>query len=191
MKLRAQAARLAVLLGILAVSAAPARAEMTVPLDMQAELLCKVVRFERGFIRRSGNAIRTLLVDLPSDPKSKLVAKQMTAELARHRVADKPLAITNHHFTSAVALRTAAEASGATIVYLAPGLDTHVKEIAAAFEGLAVITVSADGDQIASGIVLGFELVASRPRIEINLAQARKQKLDFNSDLFRLAKVFQ
>ena len=167
-----------------------ARAETTVPLDLQVELLLKVVRFERGFARRSELGVTVLLVTRHGDPASERAAAQLTRGLRDARqIAGRPVRIIAHLYTSAAALKSATAGEGAQLVYLTPGLDADVADIASAMVGVPAITVSTDGDQVDRGIILGFALVSARPKIALNVGQAKRQGLDFNSDLFRLARV--
>jgi hypothetical protein len=92
-------------------------------------------------------------------------------------------------FTNPGALATTARASTARLVYLAPGLGGDVRAIGAGLVGLDVITVSAVGSDVDRGIVLGFELVSSRPRVVVHLAAARAQHLQFSAQFLRLARV--
>jgi hypothetical protein len=168
-----------------------ALADVTVPLEIQADLLCKVVRFERQFVQRAGAEIKILIVDREANRKSVQAAKQLEQALGRVEIAGKKVKTVIVHYTAAASLKQAVAGESAAILFLTPGFESQLKDIATSLEGVRVITVSTDGDQVPGGVVLGFELVSSHPKIVINLAQAKKQKLDFNSDLFRLAKVFQ
>jgi hypothetical protein len=178
-----------VVLGLVG-TGAPARADTTVPLDVQAELLCKVLRFERGLVERAGPEIHMILVDLPGNPKSGHAAKQLTQALGHAQVAGKKVRVIRHHYTSPDELKRAIVSERAQVAILTPGFAAQLPRIAAGLVGIRVITMSTDADLVPLGVVLGFELVSSRPKIAINLTRAKQQNLDFNSDLFRLAKVF-
>ncbi|HZS42436.1 MAG TPA: YfiR family protein [Polyangia bacterium] len=166
------------------------RAETTVPIDLQVELLRKVVRFERGFASRAGARVGVLLVVLPDSAASERAASQIAKALERSpEIAGKPIKLTVHRYASPSALKRSIAQESASIVYLTPGPDGELAAIASALEGVQVVTISTDGDQVDRGIVLGFELVSAHPKIDLNITQARKQGLDFDSDLLRLAKV--
>jgi hypothetical protein len=165
-------------------------AETTVPLDLQIELLRKVVRFERGFSQRVGAEVRVMVVVRSANSDSVRAAAQVEKALEHaHEIVGKPIKIIGHSYSSADALKKAIGQASATVVYLTPGFEGELGAIAQALVGVPAITVSTDGDQVDQGAVLGFELVAARPRIALNFAQAKRQGLDFNSDLFRLARV--
>ena len=184
------ACRRALVLAALLASPTAARAETTVPLDLQVDLLWKVVRFERGLLDRAGPKVTLMLVLRPGNATSSRSGAQLEKALERVKeIGGKPVRIVLHPYTSIPALKAAVAAEGAQLVYLTPGFDTDVPVMAGALAGVPVITIATDGDQVERGVILGFELVSAKPRISLNVGQAKRQGLDFNSDLFRLVKV--
>lgn len=183
-----RAARAALAAALLAVGG-EARGETTVPVDLQVDLMRRVVRFERGFAGRGGAEVKLILVQRGSGSPDPVAAQLGKALEGAKEIGGKPLKIVAHRFSSAATLKKAVAAESAQLVYLTPGMEAEMEGIAAALAGVQVITISTDGDQVDRGAVLGFELVSARPKIALNLGQARKQGLDFNSDLFRLARV--
>lgn len=172
-----------------ALGASTARAETTVPLDLQVELLKRVVRFERGLLGRAGEKVKIAVI-VAGNPKSATVAGNLSQALrGMTQIGDKTVALSSIKYTSPAALIASIKAEGINIAYLPPGLEADLPAIVAALAGVPVITVSTDGDQVDRGAVLGFELVSAHPKLALNLGQARKQGLDFNSELFRLARV--
>ncbi len=164
--------------------------ETTVPIDLQVELLRKVVRFERGFVERAGPQVKLIVLARTGNTSSERAVAQLASAFERvHDIVGKPIAVTTEHYSSATALKRAVVQAGACLLYLTPGFESEMGDIAASLEGVPVITISTDGDQVEHGAVLGFELVAAHPKITINVTQAKKQSLDFNSDLFRLARI--
>jgi hypothetical protein len=168
----------------------PAHAETTVPLDLQVDLLQRVIRFERGLPGRAGAQVNLAVVSRSGNSGSEKTAAQLAKALEKvTELAGKPTKVTTISVANAGALKQAIGSGSLHIVYLAPGFEKDLAAIAAALEGQPVITLSTDGDQVDAGAVMGFELVSAKPRIVLNLGQAKKQGLDFNSDLFRLARV--
>lgn len=171
---------------------AVASADTTVPLELQVDLLRRVVRFERGFAARAGAEVKILVVSRPGDAESERSAATLGKALESARdIAGKPLRVVTHSYSGAAALKKAAQGAGAQIVCLAAGLEGELEAIAAALATLPVLSVTTDGDQVGRGAVLGFALVSARPKIILNLPQARRQGLDFEADLLRLARVLQ
>lgn len=165
-----------------------AHAETTVPVDLQIDLLRKIVKFERGFSGRVGGQVKVVVVVGGSDGER--TASQLGKALENvPDFAGKPAKVIVYKYTAAPALKSLVASEGAQVVYLTPGLEAELATIASVFEGVPTITVTTDGDQVEKGAVLGFELASARPKIVLNLAQAKKQGLDFSSDLFRLARL--
>ncbi len=182
--------RLAAWLLALLLCGGAAAADVEVPAELQVALLRKVVRFERGFVERAGAAVVLLLVVRAGSERSERAAAQLGKALEDVRdLAGRPLRVDVVRYETPAALRAAALGGRAALVCLTPGLDGEVGAIAGALDGVPAITVGADGADVDRGAVLGFELVSARPKIVINVGQARRQGLDWNSELFRLARV--
>jgi hypothetical protein len=102
----------------------------------------------------------------------------------------RPASVATHNFSSPAALLNASRE--ADVVYLMPGFSrTDLQAIAAAFADVNVLTVGASNGDAESGVALGFELEGSKPRIVVNLRQARAQRLEFSAHFLRLARVVQ
>ncbi len=177
------------LLGALLAAPATASAETTVPVDLQVDLLMRVMRFERGVREHGGVPAKLLLVVNPASSASTRAGAQVEKAVSRSRDAGKWLTLVKHAYSSPAALKKAIAQEGVRLVYLTPGMEGDLAAIADALAGTPAVTVHTDGDQVERGAVLGFELAAARPRIVLNLAQAQKQGLEFDADLFQVARV--
>ena len=181
---------LAVLLSLLSGTVGSAQ-EVGVPASLQAELLAKLEAYDRKFAVRAGTTARVLILVEPGNAKSELSANEMLSALKRltsigglpHQEAIIP-------YTSAATLAQRCTAERVSIVYVAPGLDGEISAIGAALSNLSILTVGALTSYVRQGIVLGFELESGRPKIVINLEQARRQSVDFSSNVLRLMRVY-
>ena len=77
----------------------------------------------------------------------------------------------------------------AAIVYFGPGFDKQMGSIKATFSSLNVLTVGAVPEYVPSGVVLGFNLVSGRPKLLVNLAQAKEQQVVFPASVLNVMKV--
>jgi hypothetical protein len=93
-------------------------------------------------------------------------------------------------FKNATDLAAAARSDGVHVLYLAPGLGAYVPAIGLALVGSGVLTFAAVEDFVSLGSVLGVAIAGGKPRISVNLAQARAQKIDFPASVLKLAKVY-
>jgi hypothetical protein len=54
-----------------------------------------------------------------------------------------------------------------------------------------VLTMGAVADYVPAGIVFGVDLISGKPKLLVNLTQARRQHVDFGAQLLRLARIYQ
>ncbi|MCA9575692.1 MAG: YfiR family protein [Myxococcales bacterium] len=166
--------------------------DVSVPISLQVDLLNRVAAYESHFAAQAGAEAVVLVIARPGHPESARAAGQIDAALRRvRRLGGRPVRVVVHAFVSAAALRDAVDTQHVAIAYLTPGLEGQVGAVARALEGASVLTVSAVGSDAERGAVLGFELVAARPNLVVNLRQARRQNVSFSSQFLRLARVIQ
>jgi hypothetical protein len=55
---------------------------------------------------------------------------------------------------------------------------------------VSVLSVGDVPEYVPDGVVLGFDLEAGKPKLLVNLDQARRQNVEFTSDVLRLMKVY-
>jgi hypothetical protein len=165
--------------------------ELSVPISLQVNLLDRVVRFERSYASR-GDAPALVVVVTKADEAASVRAGAL-ASAAIGQIASlgaRRASVVPQSFSSPAALRSASR--DAAIVYLMPGFSrADVQAIATAFADSNVLTVGASNGDAENGAALGFELEGSKPRIIVNLRQARAQRLDFSAQFLRLARVIQ
>jgi hypothetical protein len=92
-------------------------------------------------------------------------------------------------YSSASALADLCTKRRACVVYLMPGLSKEIDGIREALSALSVLTAATVPEDVASGVVVGFDQVSGKPKLLINLPQARRQQVDFSADLLRVATV--
>jgi hypothetical protein len=77
------------------------------------------------------------------------------------------------------------------IVYFGPGFRDDVGAIRTALSNVAVLSVAAIPDYVRDGIVLGFDVVSGRPKLLLNLPQAKQQKVALAASVLKLMTVFE
>jgi len=162
-----------------------------VPYSVQADLLAKVASFDRNFAARAGARALILVVQMPNDAESAAAALELKNALSRlPTVGDRPHDEQIVTYSNAAALADMVRTKKAAIVYFGPGFDKELKAIRTASSNMSLLTVGASPDYVESGLVLGFDLVSGRPKLLINLSQAKKQSVDFPASVLRLMKVY-
>jgi hypothetical protein len=165
--------------------------DVAVPAALQSRLLAKVVEYDRNFSDRAGEIVHILIIGRPELPTSMRSAEQMLASLAQiERMGGLP------HDEVIVRYRTARELAEecrvrkAAVVYLGPGFREELGSISNALDGVDILSVTGIADYVPEGVVLGFDVISSQPRMLINLAQAKRQNVSFQANVLKLMKVF-
>jgi hypothetical protein len=181
----------ALLVVALLLTAVPMRAqESGVPIALQVELLGRVLWYERGLQKSADKELRALIVERAADAASKLAAAQLVAQLERvKQLGGKRVLARRVVYESPEQVGRVLQEQRAYLACLAPGLGKFASDLARVFATRGVLSVSTQGADTARGIVLGFALESGKPRILLNLKQARAQKLDFNAQLLRVVQV--
>ncbi|MCA9627322.1 MAG: YfiR family protein [Myxococcales bacterium] len=165
--------------------------DVTVPIRLQVKLLAKVAAYDRNMEERAGGKVRVLVLQASSDAESQRTAQRIVAALEREpKIAGLGHTQTRRDYDGARELVKAVKEESFDIVYVTPGLEDAVDEIRGALIGIDVLSVSAVASHVPDGIVLGFDLSGGKPKLQVNLTQAKQQNVAFKSSLLRLAKVY-
>jgi hypothetical protein len=165
---------------------------VVVPVGVQADLLVKVVAYDKNLARRAVDRVRIAIVELASDNESVHVASQLRSALHEiPEIARLPHEETIVDFSDAAALAAGCRSRHDSIVYIGPGLAAEIDAIRRALDGEDLMSVAAVPEYVQRGIVLGFGLHSGRPKLLFNITQARKQKVDLRAEALRLMTVFE
>jgi len=167
--------------------------ELVVPIPVQVEMLSKLVAFDRGFRDRVGSEAHVVVVEVPGNGESHRAAQQIRGRFVQQpNLAGVPLTLDILTYAGAAPLAASCAERKIHLVYLAPGFaEPEVRAIAKALDGVNVLTASAAASDVPAGSVVGFDLVEGKPKILVNLPQARKQGVVFAATLLSLARVVQ
>jgi len=170
-----------------------ARAEdVAVPVSLQAELIAKVAAYDKNLAGRAGDRVRILVLQKPESADSVRVASQMQKALSQTLdIAGLPLETLVLAFSTVDDLVSSIRTKHASIVYITPGFDGDIAAIAKNLSGASVLTVSAVASYVPKRAVLGFDLVSGKPKLVVNLTQARLQSVAFKPDVLKLMKVYE
>jgi len=168
-----------------------ARAEdPAIPLQLQAELTAKVVEYAQSPSSQGLSVMRIGILVRNGSVESQHFATELKATFGRMG-AIAGLAHEEAVMTWSTPAAFAEEARRRQLfaVYLTPGLRGEIPAIAHALEGVQIISVAAVDNYVAGGAILGFELVSGRPRMVLNLPQAKKQGVAFRAQVMKLMRI--
>jgi hypothetical protein len=166
--------------------------QVVVPLELQAELLAKVASYDRNMPARAGDRLQVLLVTKSSDAESgRVVTRMQSALRSLPLIGGLPHDEQTITFTTASDLVRLCRAQHIAILFLGPGHGDDLPAIREALAGVDVLSVSPVPEYIERGIVLGFDVVSGKPRLLVNLGQARRQHVALRAEVLKLMKVFE
>ena len=161
------------------------------PSALQAELLTRLAAYDRNMKARAGERVKIVVVVKPGDSDSQRSAAQLVAALERiDRVGALPHSVSTSTYAGAAGLAAACKAWRVGALFVTPRLADEVEALRAALDGADILTVAPSAELTRRGIVLGFELVSSRPKLFINLAQAARQNVSMPAEILKLMTVF-
>jgi len=179
-----------VMLAIVSATRTIAAQGVGLPAPVQAGLIAKVCGYDKNYPVRAGAQAIVLLTFRASSVESTRAASQMLAalqdlpQIGRTAHAEQLLP-----FSDVASLAAACRDRHASILYVAPGLEGDIPAIATALDGGDLLTVAAVTHDVERGVVLGFDVFEGRPKLLLNLAQARKQRVAFRPELVRIMTV--
>jgi hypothetical protein len=176
---------------ILSLPVSPAWAEdPAIPLQLQAELTAKLVEYAQTPSPQGVNVMRIGILVKSGNVESQHFGSELKATFGRMgSIAGLPHEEAVITWSNPAAFAEEARRRQLFAVYLTPGLRAEVPAIARALEGAPIISVAAVDAYVAGGAILGFELVSGRPRMVLNLPQAKKQAVAFRAQVMKLMRI--
>jgi uncharacterized protein DUF4154 len=166
--------------------------EPSVPVGLEAELLAKVAAYDKHMPARAGDRVHVVILAKHGNPDSERASAQMASAIAAiAQIGGRPHDELLLQYAGAKALAEVCRTRHAAIVFIGPGFSEDIGAIGAALDGVDVLSASAIADYVPKGVVLGFDLVSGKPKLLVNLTQAKKQKVDLASEVLKLMKVFE
>ena len=162
------------------------------PIGLEVQLLAKVASYDKHLPERAGERVEVLIVTMPGNADSTRAAAQMQSALAGiAQIDDRPHDDVVLSFAGGPALADACKKRRASIVLFTPGFAEQLDAIRTALDSVDVLSVSSVASYVPKGIVLGFDLVSGKPKLLVNLTQAKKQKVQLSAEVLKLMKVYE
>jgi hypothetical protein len=161
-----------------------------VPVRLQAELLSKVVAYDRGFKERARGHAQVLILVKGGEAESERIGEQIHAEIGVLKdLGGLPHSREMVRFTSKRAIADLCKSRGAAVLYVSVALLDEMSGIAGALEGTSILTVAAAASYVHKRAVLGFDAESGKPKLVVHLDQAHKQRVQFKPEVLKLARV--
>jgi hypothetical protein len=165
--------------------------DVAVPLPMQVQLFTSVADYDKGFAERANGKVKIVLLT-SKNPDSARAATQVQGALARlAQIGGQPHEESVVRFESGAALTNLCRSNGISVVFVMPGFQSEIADIKRSLDGINVLSVATIGSYVQQGVVLGFDVISGKPKLLVNLGQARAQKVNFKAELLKMVKVIE
>lgn len=167
---------------------------ITAPLELQYQLLLKILTFDRNLKKRAGNEI-VLGIAYESGYQESLKAKdellKAASELGNQKVGDLPVRFVPIAVKEEGGLAAQLRQEHINILYVAPMRNLDVGVFAAVCQAMGIMSLTGVPSYIERGISFGFDLQGGKLGIIVNLPSAKAEGTDFSSKLLHLVRVLE
>jgi len=165
-------------------------ADSRVPLSLQVLLLSHLGSYDRNFKARAGSVANVLVVSRKGNSESSFEQASLVKALGDVKdIGGVPVHVSETEFADVESIVRRCRAERISVLYLTVGLEDEAQRLATAFVNGNILTVGTSARHAENGAVVGFALEEARPRLIINLPQAKAQKVDFRAEVLRLARL--
>lgn len=174
-----------------AIALSAAAQEMPVPIDLQHNLFCKILSYDRtltaeardniviGIMYQSRYITSLNTVKQFSEAIEKTSGETISGKLVKYVHID----IMDKDISEAV------EEHNPDVLYVAPLRAVNIKDIAEVCRTREILSMTGVPEYCQQGISVGLGEMEGRPRIIINLAASRAEGANFSSLLLKLATI--
>lgn len=165
---------------------------MPVPIEIQMALFSRVLLFERNLMAQKDDTLMIGILYQGSDSQS--VAVQKDARTVMDGLAEfkkAPFRYSLINIETGVDLASIIMRDRIKLLYVAPGRNIDFNVLSAVSRRYKVITVTGVPAYVDSGVGLGVESVANRPRLVFNLPSLKAASADFSAQILRLSRVIE
>jgi hypothetical protein len=193
MKLPRPFGRLVLVPALAGTMAASARAEeMAVSASKQAEVLLKVLTYDRNLGTKAGAELAIGIVYDPADRDSAKATDDFGSALFQYRgktVKQLPVKYYTIEYTGPAELESVVKQKGISVLYLTPGNARHLTDIVKLSQELDLTTLTGVPDYVRRGAAVGLAAAQDGTKILINLKSTRAEGTEFEASLLRLATI--
>lgn len=179
----------ALALAVVTASAASARAESVLPPKSQANILARVLAYDRNLKARAGDSVVVGVVYAPSSSASTAEAEEIFTtfkSLEKFVLLGLPLKVEKVAFTDAAMLKATIKERGIDALFVCSALDADLAAIIATARELDTITLTGQRRYVSQGIAIGSVVIDGKPALVFNRAASEAEGSQFSSQFLSL-----
>lgn len=166
--------------------------EMKVPMDLQVQLLMKILSFDRNLKTRVGTELVIGIIYQSKFSFSYNAKEEFLASVNRlpqKEIESIPIRVVPINIEDETKIDGAILNNDVDILYLTPLSTVDVNKISEICQAKKILTIAGIPDYVESGIAVSLGIKGTKPKIIINLPAAQAEGSDFSSRLLNLADV--
>lgn len=168
------------------------RAAPSADAGLQAKILLRALAYDRNLLARAGVSVTIGIVyrqDNPESVASKQDMREAFNALSKLTLLGLPLRFTTVEYVSADHLKTEVASQGIDILFLTPGIASHLGPILALSHQAKIATITGETAYVQDGVAIGVALRDGAPKLVVNLPGSKEEGMSLSSELMRIAEV--
>lgn len=166
--------------------------EMLVPVDIQVELISKILTFDRALRPRNGDTIIVAIlyqeIFRPSNT-AKTDFLDFAGSGKLKIFGGLPYKVLTFEITSTLQEIDPVKLNMIDVLYVSPLRSVDMNDLRTFTRQKQILTVTGVPEYVEGGLALGIDMKGQKPQILINLPAAKAEGADFSSRLLNLARV--
>ena len=166
--------------------------EILVPIDVQVELISKILTFNRSLSPRNGDTIVVAIlyqkIFRPSNT-TKTDFLNFTDSGKLRVFGGLPYRVLALEITSTLREIASTMLDLIDVLYVTPLRSVDMNDLKTMTRRKQILTVTGVPEYVEEGLALGIDMKGQKPQILINLPAAKAEGADFSSGLLNLARV--
>lgn len=167
---------------------------ITVPFDLQYQLLLKILTFDRNLKKRARSEIVLGIAyegDYRESQKVKDEFLRAISDLGDQKVVDLPVRFVPIEISEAPGLAAQLLQERVNILYVAPMRDPDIGTLVSVCRAMRIMSLTGVPSYVKRGVSLGFDLQGGKLDIIVNLPSAKAEGTNFSSKLLNLVRVLE
>lgn len=165
----------------------PLKAEESAPFDVQAKIFAKAMEYDRKLLRHDAEIVRVAFLEGPGAAEVRAVLDALGP--AGVTIAGKPVSTVRATYTDAPSLVTWLAESKCAALFIPQGMSSSLADILGACRAAQVGSLAGDASDVAAGVAFGVAVEEGKPRMLVNLKQARAEGSDYTAQFLRLGRI--
>jgi hypothetical protein len=177
--------------GLLAATAAPARADITP--EQQAMLMLRILSFEKNLKQRSGDKVAVVVLfrsgNKASEASKTTFMAALEAQAKKQKVNGLEVKVAALPWSDKGSFESKTAAMKAAVVYVCPGLESSVNHISGVTRKKSILSFTSVETLVKSGLSVGLVMRDAKPTIVVNLPASKAEGADLDPALLKVSEV--